>query len=74
MLSRLAEMPGPCSEGMHMDIHLVDATVIEKSKIFLMNSNIRKKNNRDSIERMDTVTGPCSNSDNRVQKKLKAGK
>lgn len=77
VLSGLPEMPGsPCSQRVHVDTHLADATVTEQSKIFLMNSKSRKekKKNRDSFERMEAILGPCSNSDNRFQKKLKAGK
>lgn len=43
VLSGLPETPGPCSQRMHVGIHLADATVIEQSTMFLMNSKSRKK-------------------------------
>jgi len=63
VLSGLPEMPGPCSQRMHVGIHLADATVIEQGKIFLMNSKSRKKKNGDSFEGMEAILGPCSNSE-----------
>lgn len=58
-----------------MGIHLADATVIEQSTMFLMNSKSRKKQKRngDSFEGMEAILGPHSNSDDRFQKELKAG-